>query len=81
MGLAGHKKLLVHRQVLTAELTVLHRGRHVKLHEVDLARNATDRRGRRRELVEEMAPVKTAATLAYENDHVPMVDEDGGYDE
>lgn len=78
-GLAGQKRLIVYRQVLSGELSIFHKGRYMTIHEVDLARNATDRRGQRAPLVEETAPVKTAATLAYERDHATMVDSDGGY--
>ena len=80
-GLAGQKKLLVYRQVLTGDISVIHHDRYVKLHEVDLAQNATDRRGRRREVVEVCSPVKTAATLAYERDHAVLVDADGGFEQ
>jgi len=54
--------------------------RLVRLHPVDLAGNARDRRGRRSAPApDEVAPVKTAATLAFERDHAPVVDADGGF--
>jgi hypothetical protein len=79
-GLAD-QKLLVHRQVLSGELSVLCGERFVRLHPVDLARNARDRRGQQRpaDTPTRVAPVKTAATLAFEADHAPIVDADGGF--
>lgn len=80
-GLGG-QKVLVHRQVLTGELSVPVDERLVRLHPVDLARNARDRRGHRpAEEPAPVAPVKTAATLAFERDHAPVVDADGGFHE
>lgn len=78
-GLA-EQKVLVHRQVLGGELSVLSGERLVRLHPVDLAHNARDRRGQRpAEPPARVAPVKTAATLAFEADHTPVVDADGGF--
>ena len=80
-GLAG-VKVLVHRQVLTGELGVPVGERLVRLHPVDLAGNARDRRGKRpAEDPTPVAPVKTAATIAFERDHAPVVDADGGFHE
>jgi putative transposase len=76
------QKVLVHRQVLTDELSVPEGERLVRLHPVDLAGNARDRRGRRTARVqEEVAPVKTAAILAFERDHAPVVDAGGGFED
>jgi len=78
-GLA-EQKVLVHRHVLSGELSVISGERLVRLHPVDLARNARDRRGQRPvEPPARVAPVKTAATLAFEADHTPVVDADGGF--
>jgi len=77
-GLA-RESLLVRRQVLDGELSILHQGRVVTLHEVDLARNAHDHRGRTAPPPPEVAPVKTAATVAFERDFAPIVDADGGF--
>lgn len=78
-GLAG-QKVLVHRQVLGGELSLLLGQRFVRLHPVDLARNARDRRGQRpANPPARVAPVKTAATLAFEQDFAPIVDADGGF--
>ena len=76
----GRQKVQVQRNVLSGELSVLHEGSMQRLHPVDLARNARDRRGRRRSPPPiEREPVKTAATLAYERDHAPLVNADGGF--
>jgi len=83
-GLA-RQKVVVHRQLLSGQLSVLSaEGRMVALHPVDLAKNARAPRGRRREgeaATHEVAPVKTAATLAYERDFAPLVGPDGGFNE
>ena len=76
----SQQKVLVHRQVLTGELSVPLGERLVRLHPVDLAGNARDRRGQRTAPTpDEVAPVKTAASLAFERDHAPVVDADGGF--
>jgi putative transposase len=78
-GLSG-QKILVHRQVLTGELSVPVGDRLVRLHPVDLAHNARDRRGQRSaDPPAKVAPVKTAASLAFERDYAPVVDADGGF--
>jgi putative transposase len=77
-GLA-RERVLVRRQVLDGELSILHGGHVVKLHEVDLAMNARDKRGRSPEPLPEVAPVKTAATVAFDRDFGPIVDADGGF--
>jgi transposase InsO family protein len=77
-GLAG-EHVYVRRHVLDGELSLLLGGRVVVLHEVDLVLNAHDRRGRMIEPLPEVAPVKTAATLAFERDFAPIVDADGGF--
>ena len=77
-GLA-RERVLVRRQVLDGELSILHDGRVVTLHEVDLAANARDHRGRAAVPLPEVAPVKTAASVAFERDFAPVVDADGGF--
>lgn len=78
-GLSG-QKIRVYRHVFTRELSVLHDGQFKRLHPVDLARNARDRRGQRRdEPSPTAAPVKTAAAIAYERDFAPVVNSDGGF--
>lgn len=80
-GLA-RQRVHVRRQVLSGELSLLHDGTIVTLKPVDLAANARSRRGSRSEPVAvEAAPIKTAATVAFDRDCGPLVDEDGGYSE
>ncbi|MCO5164825.1 MAG: hypothetical protein M9894_00445 [Planctomycetes bacterium] len=57
--------------------------RLVRLHPVDLAANARDRRARREDHDEPTSrpPAKTAADLAFERDLGPVVDADGGVPE
>ena len=78
-GLARHR-VQVRREVLTGHLSVLHDGRVVRLHPVDLAHNARDRRGLPEpDDLPAGAPPKTAAALAFERDHRPVVGPDGGF--
>ena len=87
-GLA-RQKVLVHRRVLGGadqiaplHLSVVHDERMVRLHPVDLAANARGGRGRRAEQeLPEVAPVKTAATVAFEREHAPLVGPDGGFND
>ncbi len=81
-GLAG-EWIDVRRHVLTAELSIFHDGRLVRLHTVDLAANAKSRRAARISEDQDPAPgdavPKTAATLAFEKDFLPLVGPDGGF--
>ena len=77
----GHGQVEVIRHVLDARLWVLHQGRKVELAELDPHANATDRRG----TGHGQSPVPgegvphTAASHAYDQDFLPLVDPDGGF--
>jgi len=86
-GHAG-KRVRVHRQLLDDALFVLHDGRFVRLHPVDLAGNAVDRRAPRQAPAAAQpapgepdgpAPARSAATLAFDRDFGPVVGPDGGF--
>jgi len=81
-GLSG-EWIDVQRQLLTGALFILHDGRLVRLHPVDLAANAKTKRAQRKTDNDEPVPgdeiPKTAATLAYEKDFAPLVGPDGGF--
>ena len=80
-GLGG-EWIDVRRQVLTGALSILHDGRLVRLHPVDLAANAKTRRARKikdEEPIPGDAVPRTAATLAFERDFTPLVRPDGGF--
>lgn len=78
-GLAG-SKVTVYRQILDDTLQVLHEGRMVRIHPVDLAANAQDHRGRTHPAGEVTpVPSKSAADLAFERDFHPIVGSDGGF--
>jgi putative transposase len=63
-------------------LSVLHEGRELRLHPVDLVKNAYARRARpARPAAPEHSPPTTAADRAFQADHKPLVSEDGGYPE
>jgi hypothetical protein len=80
-GLGG-SRIEVHRRVLDGELYLLHDGRAVRLQPVD--RQANARSGRARQL-EPVIPAsgegvpRTAATIAFNRDHGPLVDAEGGF--
>jgi len=79
-GLAGQRVEVV-RHVLDGRRWVLHQGRMVELARLDEHTNATDRRA----AAEAQGPVAsqglptTAASLAYDQDFLPLVDPDGGF--
>jgi len=71
----------VQRHVLSGRLYVPHRGRLVRLHELDPHANATDRRGYHgddKPLSGEGVPI-TAATWAFRRDLSPVTGPDGGF--
>lgn len=79
-GLAS-TQVEVFRHVLDGHLSVPHRGCLVRLHEVDLAQNATDRRGYPGDAlpqIDEGVPT-TAATLAFKRGFAPITGPDGGF--
>jgi transposase InsO family protein len=78
-GLAG-SWIITYRQVLDGTVHVLHEGRLVKLHPVDLATNARTRRNERIPAEEVVAPLpKSAADLAFERDFSPITDASGNF--
>jgi len=82
-GHAG-ERITISRRLLEGDaLSVLHEGKEVRLHPVDLLANAQARRARphRTETTPQAAPQKTAATLAFEAAFSPLVGPDGGYSE
>jgi len=78
-GHAG-ERIIVHRRLLENSLAIVHDGRLVKLHPVDLHANARSRRARSKQPQDQpRAPLpKSAADLAFERDFFPVVDPDGG---
>jgi len=80
----GHigEQVTIHRRVLDGTIAVLHEGRLIDLHPVDLALNARSRRapgdnGSADD--EEIHPLpKSAAEIAFDRDFGPVVDSDGG---
>jgi putative transposase len=79
----GHAetRIDVRRNLMSGDLFVLHEGRMVRLHPVDLAQNAIARRspkGPPPPDCNESCP-RTAAARAFERDLGPVVDPDGGF--
>jgi len=79
-GLRG-QRIDIYRHVLDGTLSVLHTGRLVQVHPVDLAANAADRRGRPSDDEADVAPPlpNSAAGLACDRDLGPIVGPDGGF--
>jgi transposase InsO family protein len=77
----GHSqtRITVTRRLLDGALMVMHQGKLVRIHPVDLVANAYAGRGRLPEPTRAEGPVTTAADLAFKADFPPLVDEDGGY--
>jgi putative transposase len=69
----------VHRHLLDKTVSVLHEGRKVELRRVDLVLNADTRRkpiSRAKDRAH-LVPARTAATIAFEKDHQPLVSHAG----
>ena len=78
-GLAG-SWIVTYRQVLDGSVHVLHEGRLVRLHPVDLAANARERRGEGLPPEEISHPLpKSAADIAFERDFRPIIDVNGNF--
>ncbi len=80
-GYAGQQLTITRHLLEDDALSIVHHDRRLRLHPVDLAANAYDRRGRGPAAPEpSTAPPRTAAQLAFDDDFAPLVDADGGYD-
>lgn len=78
-GMAG-TSIQVRRQVLDGTVSVLHQGRIVRLHPVDLAANARAYRGQQAQAEEDISVLpKSAADMAFARDYQPIVGADGGF--
>jgi transposase InsO family protein len=78
----SRSRVTLHRHVIDHTLSVMHDGRLVRLHPVDLAANARDRRSAvTPEVPVSPVPPKTAAELAFDRAHGPIVGPDGGFSE
>jgi hypothetical protein len=79
-GLAN-TEIEVIRHVLDGYLSVQHNGQYLRLHEVDLAQNATARRGYPGDSMPQPTEgvPNTAATLAFKNELGPITGPDGGF--
>ncbi|MDT8442533.1 MAG: helix-turn-helix domain-containing protein [Desulfuromonadales bacterium] len=79
----GHARqtVRIERHVLDGHLSMLHEGRLVRLHPVDLVKNAHDPRGKPTadEVPLRHPPRKTSAELAFAREFAPIVDPDGGF--
>ncbi len=79
-GTAGTVVLVQRRLLEGNDIYLLHAGRYIQLHPVDLVANAHARRAKPLEVDEVVhPPSKSAADMAYERDYHPVVGPDGGY--
>ncbi len=76
-GLAG-ERVLVHRNVLDSTIHVLHEGRLVELHPVDLEANATSPRAKPADETDTVCVRKTASAISFERSFGSVLDEEGG---
>jgi putative transposase len=79
----GHRRhqVEVFRNMITAELAVLHEGLRTVLKQVDLTANAYQRRSASTSTEPNPSPRETAADAAWMRDHPPLVDDNGNYSE
>jgi len=79
-GHAG-ERVVLHRRLLDDAIAMLHHGKLVDLHVVDLARNARDRRARIDQEIgsDDQQLPHSAADLAFLRAMGPVVDSDGGF--
>jgi len=78
----GHvgQRVQIHRFMLDDTISIVHDGRLVRLHPVDLARNATSGRAGGQRETESTSPLPpTAAEMAFQRDLRPIVGLDGGF--
>ncbi len=81
LGHAG-RSVQIHRFVIDDTLSIVHEGRLVRLHPVNLAANASSRRAQSRltEVPQAWLP-PSAAEIAFRRDLAPIVGSDGGFSE
>jgi transposase InsO family protein len=79
----GHRgtSIQVFRQTLDQTVSIIHDGKRVRLHPVDLEANARAHRARPDSAPEKESapPPRTAAQIAFDRDFGPVVAPDGGY--
>lgn len=69
----AHKSIPVERHLLAHTVWIVHEGRLVQLHPVDLEHNAEDRRGRSDKTAHQIREVpETAAAMAFAKDYGPV---------
>jgi len=79
-GYAG-QRLIIFRNLLTSDVSIIHDGRRVILHPVDPVRNAYAKRGARSiDSPNPSPPVPTtAAAMAFDSTFKPLVDDEGNF--
>lgn len=79
-GYAG-QKILLRRRILDGSFGLLHQGKLIELHPVDLASNARAPRAQEKSQgpTQQVPPI-TAAELSFQQDYGAVVDDDGGFE-
>ena len=79
-GYAG-QRLIIFRNLLTSDISIIHHGRRVILHPVDPVRNAYSKRGARSIDSPKPSPPAptTAAEMAFDSSFKPLVDDEGNF--
>jgi|GEM_PF-5810332 hypothetical protein len=80
LGYAG-RNVTIYSDVLTAEISFLHKGQLIMLEAPDLGRNAREPRADARPDASPKGPITTAAELHFNRDYSPIVSSDGGFPE
>jgi putative transposase len=81
----GHRgtDINIFRQTLDQTVSIIHDGKRVRLHPVDLEANARAHRARtdseKHEQKESTPPTRTSAQIAFDRDYGPVIASDGGY--
>ena len=81
LGHRDRKRIQVFRNMITGELSVLHKGKRTPITKANLTANAYERRSPSAPDKHQSQSHKTAADAAWERDHPPLIDDDGNYDE
>ena len=81
LGRRDCNKIQVFRNMITGELSVLHKGKRAPIKPADLRANAYERRPTATPSQPQLQPRRTAADAIWERDHPALVDNDGNYNE
>jgi len=79
LGYSG-RRIMVYRDLVEVRISMFHEGRLITLKPADLAANARERRGVKRNKEEKGEnPIRTAADISFDEDFSPITDPYGGF--